>query len=195
MAGLIIFPALFAMGENPASGPALVFIVFPQLFMQMPGGAIVGAFFFVLLSIAALTSTISLLEVPVSYFVDQKKFKRSKIVWLVAAFVFIVGLPSALSQGSVDFFTNLGLIPLSLSPPDFLSQMSFIFGDMFLTVGALILCIFIAWVWGADKAAQELEIGSPLFKKFAPLWKILIKYLIPIVVFVILLGIFKISGV
>jgi NSS family neurotransmitter:Na+ symporter len=73
--------------------------------------------------------------------------------------------------------------------------MSFIFGDMFLTVGALILCIFIAWVWGADKAAQELEIGSPLFKKFAPLWKILIKYLIPIVVFVILLGIFKISGV
>lgn len=195
MAGLIIFPALFAMGENPASGPALVFIVFPQLFMQMPGGAIVGAFFFVLLSIAALTSTISLLEVPVSYFVDQKNLKRSKIVWLVSAFVFIVGLPSALSQGSVDFFTNFGLIPLSLSPPDFLSQMSFIFGDMFLTIGALILCIFIAWVWGADKAARELEIGSPLFKKFSPLWIVLIKYLIPIVVFVILLGIFKISGV
>ncbi len=111
LAGLVVFPALFAMGENPASGPALVFIVFPKLFAQMSGGSIVGGLFFILLSIAALTSTVSLLEVPVSYLVDEKKSERKKIVWKVAVLVFIIGIPSALSQGTVDFFTNFGIIP------------------------------------------------------------------------------------
>lgn len=192
MGGLIVFPALFAMGENPASGPSLVFIIFPKLFTEMPGGEIVGAFFFLLLSIAALTSTISLLEVPVSYFVDRKKLKRQKIVWFVALFVFIAGLPSALSQGSVDFFTNFSLVPPEFAEADFLSQMSFIFGEIFLTVGALILCIFIGWVWGAQNAAAELRIGADNFLKFEKLWTVLIKYLIPIVILIILLGNFKI---
>lgn len=76
LSGLIIFPALFAMGENPEAAPTLVFVVFPKLFTSMPAGELVGAAFFVLLSIAALTSTISLLEVPVSYFVDTTKLGR-----------------------------------------------------------------------------------------------------------------------
>lgn len=195
MGGLIVFPALFAMGENPASGPALVFIVFPKLFSQMAAGSIVGAFFFILLSIAALTSTISLLEVPVSFLVDERKKHRKKIVWKAALLVFIIGLPSALSQGNIEFFSNFGLIPASLTSPDFLSQMSFLFGDLILTIGALLLCIFIGWVWGAEKAVNELNIGSPSFKYFSKLWVILIKYIIPIIVLVILLGIFKINGV
>ena len=73
MAGMIIFPALFAMGESPSAGPSLVFVALPKLFAFMPGGVIVGALFFVLLSIAALTSTISLLLVPVSYLDDDNK--------------------------------------------------------------------------------------------------------------------------
>jgi NSS family neurotransmitter:Na+ symporter len=191
--GLIIFPALFALGENPASGPSLVFIVLPKLFAQMTGGSIVGALFFVLLSIAALTSTISLLEVPVSYMVDEKKAERRKIVWKVTLLVFIIGLPSALSQGDVDFFTNFGLLPAFLTSADFLSQMSFLFGDLILTIGGLLLCIFIGWVWGAEKAAEELMIGSENFKKFKNIWIFLVKYLIPIVVFIILIGIFIID--
>ena len=129
MAGLIIFPALFAMGESPSAGPALVFVVLPKLFVQMPGGLMVGTFFFLLLSVAALTSTISLLEVPVAYLVDEKNVERKKIVWAVAGFTFIVGLPSALSQGASEFFTNFGLLPERLTSADFLSQMSFIWGD------------------------------------------------------------------
>jgi NSS family neurotransmitter:Na+ symporter len=193
--GLIVFPALFAIGENPASGPSLVFIVFPQLFAQMTGGTIVGALFFILLSIAALTSTISLLEVPVTYMVDEKKSDRKKIVWGAALVVFIIGLPSALSQGTVNFFTNFGLIPESLASPDFLSQMSFFFGDFLLTLSALFLCIFIGWVWGTDKASEELKAGSKFFTKFEPIWNFLIKYFIPIVIFIILLSIFEISSI
>ncbi|MFQ5584231.1 MAG: sodium-dependent transporter, partial [Calditrichia bacterium] len=110
-AGLIIFPALFAMGQDPAAGPTLVFAVFPELFAKMPGGLFVGSLFFILLSVAALTSTISLLEVPVAYLVDEKKANRKRIVWVVAGLTFIIGLPSALSQGTSDFFSNFGLLP------------------------------------------------------------------------------------
>ena len=190
MAGLIIFPALFAMGEDPAAGPSLVFVIFPKLFAQMPGGYIVGAFFFLLLSIAALTSTISLLEVPVAYFVDEKKVNRKKYVWIVAGFTFLMGLPSALSQGASEYFTNFGWLPERLTSQDFLSQMSFLFGDFSLAFGAFLLSIFIGWVWTAEKAADEIELGSPVFNKLKIVWIFVIKYFIPIIVFIILLNLF-----
>jgi len=192
MAGLIIFPALFAMGESPSAGPSLVFVVLPKLFLQMPGGLVVGTFFFILLTVAALTSTISLLEVPVAYLVDEKKVNRKKIVWVVAAFTFIVGIPSALSHGSSEFFTNFGLLPERLTSSDFLSQMSFIFGDFSLAFGALLLSIFVGWVWGAGKAADELEVESRFFQKTRPVWIFMIRFFIPIIVFLILLNLFGI---
>ncbi len=192
MAGLIIFPALFAMGESPAAGPSLVFVVFPKLFVNMPGGLFVGSIFFILLSVAALTSTISLLEVPVSFLVDEKKADRKKIVWVVAFIVFLIGIPSALSNGSSDFFTNFSLIPKFLTDSDFLSQMSFLFGDFSLAFGALLLSIFVGWVWSADKASEEIEQGSKHFYKLKIIWIFMIKYFIPLVIFLILLNLFGI---
>jgi len=192
MAGLIIFPALFSMGENPAMGPALVFIILPKLFMQMPGGTIVGPFFFILLAIAALTSTISLLEVPVAYLVDEKKMNRKKIVWLAAFITFILGIPSALSQGASPLFTNLRMLPAYLSSADFLSQMSFLFGDFSLVIGGLLLSIFVGWVWKANHAADEIQQGSPVFIKLKKLWIFMIKYFLPVVILIILLNLFGI---
>ncbi len=192
MAGLIIFPALFAMGESPAAGPALVFVIFPKLFTNMPGGLLVGSIFFVLLSVAALTSTISLLEVAVAYFVDEKKANRKKIVWPVAFVAFLFGVPSALSQGASDFLSNFGLIPSYLCDADFLSQVSFFFGDFSLAFGALMMSIFVGWIWGARHAAEELEKGSKSFRIWSGIWIFMIKYFIPAVVFVILLNVFGI---
>ena len=192
MAGLIIFPALFAMGESPSAGPSLVFVVFPKLFTQMPGGYVVGTFFFILLSVAALTSTISLLEVPVTYVIDEKKRNRKKIVWSVALFTYIIGIPSALSQGASDFFTDFALLPARLSSADFLGQMSFIWGDFSLAFGAFFLSIFVGWVWGGSKAADEIEEGSPGFAKTRKIWIFMIRYFIPIVIFMILLNLFGI---
>ncbi len=187
-AGLIIFPALFAMGKDPAAGPALVFVVLPELFLEMPGGLIVGSLFFVLLSVAALTSTISLLEVPVSYMIDDHKVDRKKIVWAVAGFTLLLGIPSALSQGANDFFSDFGLIPASYTGPDFLSQMSFLFGDIALAVGAISLSIFVGWVWGVDKASDEIERGAPFFKKTRWIWSFIIRYVIPVVILLVLLN-------
>jgi len=192
-AGLIIFPALFAMGQQPDAGPTLVFVVLPELFARMPGGLVVGTFFFILLSVAALTSTISLLEVQVTYMVDQHGSQRKKIVWGVALLTFLVGVPSALSQGATDFWSNFGVLPDRLTGgADFLSHISFVFGDFSLAFGALWMSIFVGWIWGAKKAADEIEQGSEFFGQTRGIWVFMIKFFLPVVIFVILLNLFGI---
>lgn len=109
LAGFMIFPAVFAFGKDPSSGPALVFEVLPEVFNAMPGGAIIGGFFFLLLLVAALTSSVSMLEVPASYFMDEKKWSRKKSAWTVGIMLFLVGIPSALSLGGNEFFTNMSV--------------------------------------------------------------------------------------
>jgi neurotransmitter:Na+ symporter, NSS family len=109
-AGLMIFPAVFSFGKNPAEGTALVFQVLPEIFNSMPtGGKVVGASFFLLLCIAALTSSISMIEVPGSYLIDEKKWSRKKAAWTVGILAFIVGIPSALAGGSSEFFTTMSV--------------------------------------------------------------------------------------
>jgi NSS family neurotransmitter:Na+ symporter len=94
LAGFIIFPALFSQNMAPDQGPGLVFTILPVIFAHMPGGAWFGAFFFVLLGVAALTSTISILEVPVAFLIDEKKWPRRRAAWLMGALSFAFGVPS-----------------------------------------------------------------------------------------------------
>lgn len=185
MAGLMIFPAVFAVGAQPNQGPALIFDVLPKIFAELPMGTVVGAVFFLLLSIAALTSTISLLEVPVAYFVDEKRWNRKKSVWFVASVVFLIGLPSALSQGAVPALSSV------VGDIDFLSLMDMIWGQVSLALGALLLSLFIGWVWGIDKAADEIEQGSAGFKRTAKIWGFFIRYICPVVIAIVLLNIFQ----
>ncbi|MBL4656075.1 MAG: sodium-dependent transporter, partial [Bacteroidia bacterium] len=107
LGGLLVFPAVFAFGKDPAGGVALVFQVLPEVFALMPMGNIIGALFFLLLMVAALTSSISMLEVPVSYLIDEKRWSRKKAAWIIGAFAFLVGVPSALSNGGSETFTKL----------------------------------------------------------------------------------------
>lgn len=107
LAGLIIFPALFSAGVAPEAGPGLVFVVLPTVFAQIPAGQIFAIAFYALLAIAALTSTISLLEVVVSYFVDEKGWNRTKAVTILGAACFALAVPSALSQTQGSFFSSL----------------------------------------------------------------------------------------
>ena len=179
-------------GANPSEGPALVFVVLPELFTKMPAGSIVGMLFFILLSVAALTSTISLLEVQVAFLIDEKKLPRKKVVWIAAFFSFIVGIPSALSQGATEFFSSFGVLPERLCGPDFLSQVSFLFGPLSLAFGALMLSIFVGWIWGTQKASAEILQGSSFFANVQPLWSFMIRYFIPLIIFLLLLNVFGI---
>lgn len=193
MAGLMIFPAVFALGLSPDQGPALIFEILPKMFHQMPLGFIIGIVFFILLSIAALTSTISLLEVVVSYFIDEKNWTRKKSVWIVGTITCLVGIPSVLSQGIAGPLSDMTWLlgeNWAFSSTDFLSFMDFIWGNISLALGALLISIFVGWVWGTKNAEEELAQGSTLGSTVLRFWSIFLKYVCPIVIFIVLLNIF-----
>ena len=177
LAGIIIFPTLFAIpGIEPTAGESLVFMVFPLIFSKIPGGLIFGSLFFLLLSVAAITSTISLLEVPVAYFVDEQNWSRKKAAWLIGLLCFLIGIPSALSTGGMQFFTKI----------NFIGNMNFIFGNISLAVGALLISVFLGFVWKVKNAVQEIYSGNPKFK-LQPIWAFSVKFLTPIAIIIILI--------
>jgi neurotransmitter:Na+ symporter, NSS family len=163
-AGLMIFPLVFSAGMMPSEGPPLVFIILPKIFHDMHPivGRIVGGSFFLMLCFAALTSTISMLEVPTAYLVDQKKFPRKTVVWSLAAGIFILGLPSMLSQGvkGFEFLNKLSFY----KGKDFLTFISDT-ADMGLTIGGCLMCIFITYRWKINNMNEELSMGNDTYMK------------------------------
>ncbi|PKM97089.1 MAG: sodium-dependent transporter [Elusimicrobia bacterium HGW-Elusimicrobia-3] len=183
LAGFVIFPAGFSIvGFNPAEGgPGLIFAVLPSLFAAMPGGALFGVAFFVLLSLAALTSAISLLEVPTAALVDRGWCRR-KAVLLMAGLVALMAVPSVLSQGAVSWLTKVPGTGM-----DFLSLMATVWNNWALPIGGLLISVFVGWVWGADKAVAELQAEGNSFPG-ARLWVFLIRYVSPLaILFVIIM--------
>jgi NSS family neurotransmitter:Na+ symporter len=158
LAGLMIFPLVFSAGQSPAEGPALVFIVMPQIFQGMGPviGKVVGGSFFLLLCFAALPSCISLLELPVAYFVDQKKYPRQKVVWILCAVIFVLGLPSLMSFGAVPFLNQLSFY----QDRDFLTFVADM-TDITLTIGGCLMCLFITYRWKIYNLNKELTEGNP----------------------------------
>lgn len=157
LSGLMIFPLVFSQNMSPAEGPPLVFMVLPKVFHEMGPllGKFIGGSFFLLLCFAALTSTISLLEVPTAYLVDQKKLKRKHVVWGLALVIFIAGLPSMMSQGMILFLNKLPFY----QNRDFLTFVSDTC-DIMLTVGGCLMCFFITYKWKIGNMNQELAHGN-----------------------------------
>ncbi|MBY0434898.1 MAG: sodium-dependent transporter [Cyclobacteriaceae bacterium] len=160
LAGLMVFPLVFSLGAEPGQGPKLIFVILTQAFQSMGPivGRIVGGSFFLLICFAALTSTISLLEVPAAYLVDQRKLPRKAVVWAVAGLIFVLGLPTMFSQGLVPFLNKL---PVH-NNPDFLSFVSDMC-DISLTLGGCLMCIFIRQRWKIENMNQELIIGNTTY--------------------------------
>lgn len=160
LAGLMIFPLVFSSGQSPAEGPALVFVVMPEIFQGMGPviGKIVGGAFFLLLCFAALPSCISLLELPVAYFVDQRKLPRKRVVWTLCAVIFVLGIPSLMSFGASPVLSRLEFY----KGRDFLTLIADV-TDITLTVGGCLMCIFIAYRWKLSNLNAELSLGNPSF--------------------------------
>lgn len=173
LAGFIIFPAIFSVaGAAPGeAGAGLVFKILPVIFAQIPGGPIFGALFFLLLCIAALTSTISLLEVPVSYFLDERGWNRKKSTILVGSVTLLVAIPSALSEKFLDLW-------------------GFIWGDLSLGIGAFFIAVFVGYIWKTANTLKEIKQGTDEGKpfRFAKFWIISMKYISPIIIFLIFVG-------
>lgn len=170
IAGMMIFPLLGYMSggtmDNAMGGPGLIFIAIPQIFGTMGAvtGTILGTFFFVLLCFASLTSTVSLLEVPVSYTVDEWGMSRTKASWLVAMLIFVVGIPSLLSHGYSDLFTSFITYIGADQPTSFMSMIINLANDTLLPLGGCLSAIFGAYVWKRANVIDELSIGAEGFK-------------------------------
>lgn len=163
LSGLMVFPLIHFLQyklnvtEVATAGPPLIFIVLPQIFHEMGPvlGRIVGGSFFLLVCFAALTSTISLLEVPVAYLVDQKKMQRKNVVWGIALLIFVIGLPSMASQGMVPALNKLSFF----KDQDFLVFVADMC-DISLTIGGCLMCVFITYRWKIHNMDEELAIGN-----------------------------------
>ena len=179
IAGFAILPAVSAMGQSFTDGPRLIFVVLPSIFALMPGGYLFGVGFYVLVIIAVLTSTVSILEVPVAYLVDERGWSRRSATLSVSAVSFVLGIPAGLSFGASRFFSSLpGL------HTDFFTIVSTAFGDISLSVGCLFIAIFLAWVWGVQKGVAEIQSDGQRFR-LAPLWAFLIRYVAPISILIV----------
>jgi NSS family neurotransmitter:Na+ symporter len=176
IAGFIIFPAIFSYGMNPVGGHPLVFHILPVIFTKMPLGFLFEALFFLLLAVAALASTISLLEVAVAYCVDEWKWPRRKAVLAAGSVSVILGIPSVLSFGPFPFFNELPVIKVS-----FFEMMDFVWGTMALSIGAFFTVLFVGYVWKSAAALKEIKSGAEGFRAGA-LWSLCVKILCPLVI-------------
>ena len=167
LAGLMIFPIVFSQGLETDGGTGLIFVSLPGVFENMGPvlGIIIGSLFFLLLSFAALTSTISLMELPVSYLVDQKKIKREIAVWISAAVIFIIGIPSLIGNGYSDFFSNFITYFGADKATDFMTFITDLALNTFLPIGGFFISIFAVYIWKRRKLFRELSYGNEKFLK------------------------------
>jgi neurotransmitter:Na+ symporter, NSS family len=183
IAGVAIFTSVFAVGLDPSAGPGLIFHTIPAVFAKMPGGFFFSILFFILLSIAALTSAISLLEVVVAYFVDELGWNRKKATIIMGFVVFLLGLPSALSFNILSDYTLFG--------KNFFDLVDFLASNIFLPLGGFLIAIFVGYAWGFDQVLSNLKEGAESLFDNHPyiisIWKFFLKYLSPILIFIVLL--------
>ncbi|MBX2843066.1 MAG: sodium-dependent transporter [Flammeovirgaceae bacterium] len=166
IAGLMMFPLVFSQGLPPNGGPGLIFVTLPGVFGSLGGGLgiFIGSLFFLLLSFAALTSTVSLLEVPVSYVVDELDIRRTKAVWLVALIIFVVGLPSLIGNGYSAMFTNFITYLGDEKTTNFMDFVGHVANDTFLPLGGFLISMFAAYIWKKPKFYGEISKGYPGFE-------------------------------
>jgi NSS family neurotransmitter:Na+ symporter len=182
LVGLIIFPALFSIpGLRPTVGPQLIFLVLPNIFGQMAGGLIFAVGFFAMLTLAALTSTVSLLEVVVSFVMETFAWSRKFAVIVCGVAVVALGIPSALGYGVVA-----GLSDLPMVGGSFLDLMDFVFGKVCLALSGLLLCLFVGWRWGVSRALAGGD--QPAWLRTS--WRLLICFICPLLIAAVLAGLF-----
>jgi neurotransmitter:Na+ symporter, NSS family len=174
IAGIAIFSTVFALGGDPAAGPRLAFITLPQIFLEMPGGKIVGPAFFFLLSAAALTSIVSLMEVPVAALMERLAITRRLATGLIGMLSLLVGIPSALSYGLLSDWQLVGR-PL-LDAADYLGS------NFLLPVAGLLVATTIGWRLRGRDALREAGLAGLV----GQLWLWSIKVVVPVAIILIL---------
>lgn len=182
LAGFAVLPAVFAFGFEPGQGAGLMFITLPAVFDAMPFGAVFGVIFFVLVFFAALTSAISLLEVAVAYCIDTLKWTRTKAVAITSTLMFIIGIFASLSMGVLADFE------IPLFNKTVFDTLDYLTSNILMPVGGFLMAIFLGYIWGVDEAVAEVKKSPGVSFKLEKFWIILIKYIVPVAIFIVLLS-------
>jgi NSS family neurotransmitter:Na+ symporter len=178
IAGLAIFPIVFANGLSPAEGPGLIFATLPVAFGQMPAGGVLGPMFFLLMAIAALTSAITILETVVSTVEDFTHMSRRNIVLILTLALWAVGLGTVFSFSSLQDYHPLSFIPAFVDRNIF-ESLDYVVSNWMMPAGGVLVALLAGW--GLEKSAtiDELQISAgPLYKT----WRFLVRYLVPAVI-------------
>jgi NSS family neurotransmitter:Na+ symporter len=182
LAGIAIFPAVFAFGISPSQGEGLVFVTIPNIFQQMPGGYVFSLLFFVLLAVAALTSTISLLEVIVAYFSEEYKISRRKAALISAAIILILGVLCTMSNGGA-------LKDFKLFDYNIWGLFEFVSADLLLPLGGLLIVLFVGFAMGRKKVITELSNDGALKTTWIKIVLFLIRFVAPVGIALVFLNI------
>ena len=173
LAGIVIFPAVFALGQSPEEGPGLIFVILPAIFNQIPFGNVFMIIFFILMLFATLTSSIAMLEIIVSTGIREKHDRRKRAVRIFGILIFIVGIPSALSFGilsDVEIFGGTFF--------DFADTLT---SKIMMPLGALLISIFAGFVLTKYKQTKSFV----CIHVMNALWRFLVRFVAPVAIILI----------
>lgn len=173
LAGIVIFPAVFALGQSPEEGPGLIFVILPAIFNQIPFGNVFMIIFFILMLFATLTSSIAMLEIIVSTGIREKRERRKRAVRILGILIFIVGIPSALSFGILSDVNIFG--------GTFFDFADTITSRIMMPLGALLISIFAGFVLTKKQTDEELRM-HPFMNA---LWRLLVRFVVPVAIILI----------
>lgn len=180
LAGVAIFPAVFAFNITPEAGPGLVFITLPLIFDQMAGGFFFAIIFFILLAIAALTSTISVLEVAVAYLAEELNLGRKKATIMASVSIWLLGIACTLSQGPWSI--------LSIGNKNLFDLLELISANVMLPLGGLFIVIFVGWYMKKNEVFDEISNGNVLKARLKWIYLFIIRFIAPIAIAIVFLN-------
>lgn len=180
LAGIMVFPAVFSFGIEPTAGPELVFITLPNIFEQLPFGSLWSLVFFVLLALAALTSTISLHEVATAYIHEEYHLTRHQAAWVVSIGVSILGAIASLSFGVLREYTIGGLI--------IFDALDYLTAKIMMPLGGMFICIFVGTRIEKRILKEELTNNGTIPFYFFHTYAFVVKYIAPIAIGLIFLN-------
>lgn len=180
LAGIAIFPAVFSFGISPTSGPELVFITLPSVFNQLPGGYFISIIFFILLFVAAITSSVSMIEVIVAYLKEEYKIKRKYGVLITVLIVMVTGSLAAVSQ-----MDNSTIKVFGENLFDFFNNVS---ATYLFPTAAFFTVIFAGWFMKTSTLKDEITNQGKRNKVAFPVVKFLVKFIAPIVILLLFLN-------
>ena len=180
LAGLAIFPIVFAYGLDPGEGPGLIFQTLPIAFGAMPFGTLFGTLFFVLLAIAAWTSAIGLMEPAVSYLVERRDMTRPRAALLIGGAIWLIGLATVFSFNIwSDATVTVG--ERAFTP---YAAIDFVTSNIALPLGGLLIAVFAGWVMSKGSTLDEFERGAGAGYN---VWRLLIRWLVPVALLLVFL--------